>query len=134
MLACKLAATGFRGVELNEDNLSLNELAETPLDNFALLSGILALYHLCGSHDLSKVVDLVSVRFTVDGEEKTSCTGRGSKGDQDRLVISESRATCMSELTSLSTSNPTSGFDHPRQIHADPESGPSCSVRAAAVT
>ena len=121
MLACKLAATGFRGVELNEDSLSLNELAETPLDNFALLSGIFALYRLCGSHDLSKVVDLVSVRFTVDGEEKTSCTGRGSKGDRERLVISESRATCMSELTSRSASNPTIVGSI---IHADPESGP----------
>lgn len=119
MLACKLAATGFRGVELNEDSLSLNELAETPLDNFALLSGIFALF--CGSHDLSKVVDLVSVRFTVDGEEKTSCTGRGSKGDRERLVISESRATCMSELTSRSASNPTIVGSI---IHADPESGP----------
>lgn len=60
MFACKLAATGFRGVELNEDSLSLSELAETPLDNFALPSGILAIYDLHGSYGPSEVVDLVS--------------------------------------------------------------------------
>lgn len=50
MLACKLAATGFRGVELSEDNLSLNELAETPLDNIPLPSGIFAVYGPRESH------------------------------------------------------------------------------------
>jgi len=75
MLACKLAATGFSGVELNEVNLSLSEVAETPLDNFALASGIFALYSLCGSCGLFGVVDLVFARSTADGERKTSCTG-----------------------------------------------------------
>jgi len=68
MLACKLAATGFSGVELNEVNLSLSEVAETPLDNFALPSGIFVLYSPCDSYGRSEVVDLVSVRFTVDDE------------------------------------------------------------------
>jgi hypothetical protein len=51
MLACKLAATGLSGVELSlsEVNLSLNELAETPLDNFARPSGIFTLCSLYGS-------------------------------------------------------------------------------------
>ena len=77
MLACKLAATGFSGVELSEVNLFLNELAETPLDNLARPSGIFTLYSLYRSYGRPKVVDLLSVRFAVDGEEKTSssCTG-----------------------------------------------------------
>ena len=53
ILACKLAATGFRGVELNKLNLSLSEVAETPLDNFALPSGIFVFYSLRGSCGLS---------------------------------------------------------------------------------
>jgi len=53
MFACKLAATGFNGVELKEVNLSLNEVAETPLDNFALPSGIFVLCSLCGSYSRS---------------------------------------------------------------------------------
>jgi hypothetical protein len=61
MLACKLAATGFRGVELNEASLSLKEVAETPLDSFALPSGIFALYSLYGSYNRSEVADLVSM-------------------------------------------------------------------------
>lgn len=69
MLACKLAATGFSGVELNEVSLSLNEVAETPLDNFALVSGIFMPYSLCGSYGRCEVVDLlVSVRSTPNGE------------------------------------------------------------------
>ena len=69
MLACKLAATGFSGVELNEVSLSLNEVAETPLDNFALVSGIFMPCSLCGSYGRCEVVDLlVSVRSTPNGE------------------------------------------------------------------
>ena len=68
MLACKLAATGFSGVELNKVNLSLNEVAETPLDSFALPSGIFVLCNLRGSYNRSDVVDLASARFTGDGE------------------------------------------------------------------
>jgi len=75
MLACKLAATGFSGVELSEVNLSLNEAAETPLDNFARASGIFTLYSPYGSYGRFEVTDLVSVWFTVDGGEKTSCAG-----------------------------------------------------------
>lgn len=89
MLACKLAATGFSGVELSELNLSLNEVAETPLDSFALPSGIFALCSLCGSYGRSSVVDLVFARSTADGEvEDQLYRVRG-----DRLVISQSRAT-----------------------------------------
>ena len=43
ILACKLAATGFSGVELSEVNLSLKEVAEMPLDSFTRPSGIFAL-------------------------------------------------------------------------------------------
>ena len=68
MLACKLAATGFSGVELNELNLSLNEVAETPLDSFALPSDIFVLCSLCGSYGRSEVVDLFFARSTADGE------------------------------------------------------------------
>ena len=76
MLACKLAATGFSGVELSEVNLSLSEVAETPLDKFTRPPGISTLYNLYGSYGRPKVTDLASVRFTVDGGEKTSCTQR----------------------------------------------------------
>ena len=75
MLACKLAATGFNGVELKEVNLSLNEVAETPLDSFALPSGILKLFSLHGSYSRSCVGGMVSARFTRDGESKTSSAG-----------------------------------------------------------
>ena len=75
MFACKLAATGFRGVELSEVNLSLNELAETPLDNFARPSGIFVLCGLYRSYGRSQVVDLVSVQSTVEGEEEASRAG-----------------------------------------------------------
>ena len=68
MLACKLAATGFSGVELNKVNLSLNEVAETPLESFALPSGIFVFCSLCYSHSLSKVVDPVFVLSTDGGE------------------------------------------------------------------
>ena len=68
MLACKLAATGFNGVELRELNLSLNEVAETPLDSFALPSGILELFGLHGFYGRSYVAGVVSARFTRDSE------------------------------------------------------------------
>jgi len=69
MLACKLAATGFSGVELKELNLSLNEVAETPLDSFILPSGIFA---FCSAQGCSKVASVVTVRSTPDDESKTS--------------------------------------------------------------
>lgn len=74
-MARKLAATGFSGVELSEANRSLNEVAETPLDNFTLPSGIFALDSVRDSYSLSKVVDLASVRSTADGELDAGCTG-----------------------------------------------------------
>lgn len=87
-------------MELSEDSLSLNELAETPLDSFALPSGIFALYDLHGSYGPSEVVDLR--RFEVGGGEKNNtAAGQGSKGTGDRLVISESRAVCMSRLSNV---------------------------------
>jgi len=75
MLACKLAATGFNGVELNEVNLSLNEAAETPLDNFALPSGIFVLYSLCGRTAVpgSWIFSPYGSQSMVSGN--TSCTG-----------------------------------------------------------
>lgn len=83
MFACKLAATGFKGVELNELNLSLNEVAETPLDSIALPSSIFALCSLRGSYSRSYAVDLVFVRCTPDGESKTSNAGWGSGWAQE---------------------------------------------------
>jgi len=75
MLAWRLAATGFSGVELNKVNFSLNEVAETPLDNFARPSGIFVLDSLCDSYGRLGVVDSVSVRSTADGEWNTSRAG-----------------------------------------------------------
>lgn len=74
MLACKLAATGFKGVELSEVNLCLNEVADMPLDNSGRPSGIFTLYSLYGSYGRFEVADLVSSLFAVDGEEKTNWT------------------------------------------------------------
>ena len=54
MLACKLAATGFSGVELSVVNIFLNELAEAPLNNFACPSGIFTLYGLYRSYGRPK--------------------------------------------------------------------------------
>lgn len=70
ILACKLAATGLSGVELNEVNLSLSEVAETPLDNFGLPSDIFVLYSLCSLYSRSEVVDLTSVGSTAKGGQK----------------------------------------------------------------
>ena len=87
MFACKLAATGFKGVELSELNLSLNVVAETPLDNFALPSSIFALCSLRGSYSRSYVVDLIFVRCTPDGESKTSDAGYGSGVRRGNRVV-----------------------------------------------
>lgn len=81
MLACKLAATGFSGVELSEVNLSLNEVAETPLDNFARPSDIFTLHSFHRSYGRPKVADLVTERFTVDGRERTRRKGEAQKSD-----------------------------------------------------
>ena len=53
IFACKLAATGFNGVELKELNLFVNEVGETPPDNFTPLSGIFVLCSRCNSYGRS---------------------------------------------------------------------------------
>ena len=75
MFACKLAATGFNGVELKELNLSLNEVAETPLDSFILPSGIFVVFSFRNACGCSEVVGVVTAWSTTDDEPKTSSVG-----------------------------------------------------------
>lgn len=80
MLACKLAATGFSGVELREVNLSLNEVGETPLDSFTRPSGISVLYGLFGSYGRPEVAARCGSQSTI--RRKRAVGGGTQKRDQ----------------------------------------------------